>query len=397
MVDIESVQTLKKTTGAAEKKNRRNSSFELLRILSMIMILSFHLISQQEYVLKSLPFSIKQVILLFFSCTGAIGVVVFFGISAWFLCMSDLTGTTFVKSSLKRIWLLEREVLFYSFLLLAAFLVYDRSMVTFGLIRLTFMPSTRGMWWYVTSYVVFLLLYPFLTVGLHKIGKRMHGALCLCLIATCGLIYGLLPFWVLNFVPYSFMGFIYLYVLISYYRWYMKELTAKTGWLLIVVGLFMLFASILILAFLYASTGRSWFLDHELYLDDQFKLPVVLVGFGLLLIASHANFVSTPINFIAKTTFGVYLIHQHPLSMQLLQRLSLVEHVYDSHFAIFYVIGVLLAVFAFCSLIDMLRIFVFRFTVDRHPGRLFDKLTAWISDRTVITRIHTMLNSLNRV
>lgn len=41
---------------------------------------------------------------------GKVGVVIFFTISAWFFLDKEQT----IKSNLKRIWILEREVLFWS-------------------------------------------------------------------------------------------------------------------------------------------------------------------------------------------------------------------------------------------------------------------------------------------
>lgn len=379
----------------------RNSSFELLRIIAMFMILSFHLIHQNEFVLKSMSFPIKQFVLLLFSCMGTVGVVIFFGISAWFLCTQIQSGTGFVRSSFKRIWLLERTVLFYSLIIAAAFYLYDSTLVNRGLILFSFTPTLLGRWWYVTAYVVFLIFYPFITIGLRKMGQNMHGALCLCFIVGCGLLYGLTPFWVLDFIPYSFMGFIYIYVLIAYYRWYMPKFKAKTGWWMIAIGSITLISSILVLAVLYVHTGKQWFLERELYLDDPFKLPVVVIGLGILLVASRIQFVSKPINFIAKTTFGVYLIHQHPLFRNLLKQVSPVARVYERPFAIFYVISILITIFAICSVLDMLRIMLFRITIDRHKGAWFDKLTLWISNRPLWNRMVTYFtphidNSSNR-
>ena len=54
---------------------------------------------------------------------GKVGVVTFFSISAWFFLDREQT----IKSNLKRVWIMERELLSWSLMLPAFYLVFDRS------------------------------------------------------------------------------------------------------------------------------------------------------------------------------------------------------------------------------------------------------------------------------
>ena len=71
-----------------------------------------------------------------------VGVVIFFTISAWFFLDKEQT----IKSNLKRIWILEREVLFWSLVPLAFFLVFDRTALGMKLIVRSVAPTTMGLW-----------------------------------------------------------------------------------------------------------------------------------------------------------------------------------------------------------------------------------------------------------
>ena len=96
---------------------QRKSSIELLRLLSMLMIVSFHLCvgNRYDWFLAQPPTPTK-VAYQFLMGGGWVGNFIFFTISIWFLL--DRQNT--LKSSLKRIWILERELLFWSLALCPA-------------------------------------------------------------------------------------------------------------------------------------------------------------------------------------------------------------------------------------------------------------------------------------
>ena len=71
---------------------------------------------------------------------GKIGVVIFFSISAWFFLDREQT----IKSNLKRVWIMERELLFYSLILVAFYLVFDRADLGAKLMVKSFAPLSTG-------------------------------------------------------------------------------------------------------------------------------------------------------------------------------------------------------------------------------------------------------------
>ena len=52
-------------------------------------------------------------------------------------------------------------------------------------------PISSNALWYATAYIMFLLLYPFVTAALRAIGQSMHARLALVLFAVWGIAYGL--------------------------------------------------------------------------------------------------------------------------------------------------------------------------------------------------------------
>lgn len=88
---------------------QRNSSIELLRIIAMFMILMCHFIVHNGYDVLKLPLGPERIFLqLVMQSGGTIGVDIFFSISAWFFLDKKQT----VKSKLRRVCIMERELLF---------------------------------------------------------------------------------------------------------------------------------------------------------------------------------------------------------------------------------------------------------------------------------------------
>ena len=190
-------------------RGQRNSSIELLRIIAMFMILSHHFIVHNAYDVLKLPLGPERIFFqLVMQGGGKIGVVIFFSISAWFFLDKEQT----IKSNLKRVWIMERELLFWSLSLVAFYLAFDSADLSMMNMMKSFAPLTTSVWWYATSYAIFLALLPFLSKGLKALGKKYHLALSTTVLAIWGLT---------SFIPGmigigdGFLGFIYLFILIG--------------------------------------------------------------------------------------------------------------------------------------------------------------------------------------
>ncbi len=86
-------------------RSGRSSSLELLRILAALMIVARHLVGE-----NALDVSVQALSLLKVACQsvvyagGKVGVVLFFLISAWFLCEGEQTP----RGCARRVWIMER-------------------------------------------------------------------------------------------------------------------------------------------------------------------------------------------------------------------------------------------------------------------------------------------------
>lgn len=342
----------------------RNSSIELLRIIAMFMILMHHFIVHNGYDVLKLPLGPERIFFqLVMAGGGKVGVVIFFSISAWFFLDKEQT----IKSNLKRVWIMERELLFWSLTLVAFYLVFDRTDLGMKLMVKSIAPLSMGLWWYATAYAIFLALLPFLSRGLKALGREYHLALA----ATVLTIWGLL-----SFIPGAqslsdnVFGFIYVFILISAYKWYMKPFTTKQIWLLtgIGFGFFLLYT---------VASATLSLMGHDMgiFITGSWRLPVVMVGFGMFLLFDRITFHSRAVNRIAQSAFSIYLITDYAASEKLLWvRLFNLQNLYQQPWAILLILGILLAIYAICTLLDFIRQALFAVTVDRRRGHWFELL-----------------------
>ncbi|WP_254150059.1 hypothetical protein [Bifidobacterium bifidum] len=111
-------------------------------------------------------------------------------------------------------------------------------------------------------------------------------------------------------------------------------------------------------------------------------LPVTMIGFGVFLLFDRVTFHSRVINRIAQSAFAVYLITDYAASEKLLwTRLFNLQDLYQQSFAILQILGILLAIYAVCTLLDFIRQALFAATIDRCRGRWFDLLWDKVSNR----------------
>lgn len=330
----------------------------------MFMILEHHFVVHNGFKASEVPIGFERFFLIvFMSDVGKIGVVVFFTISSWFLIDKEIT----FRSSLKRLWILEKEVLYYSLILGIAY--YSIHLIGAKTFAKSLLPLTTNTWWYVSSYALFLLLLPFIASGLHSLGREKH-------LLLAGISFILLG--ILKYVPGypasddSYATFVLLFVIISAYKMYILPMNMMQSAICIAIG-----ASFMILRFaffevIYVLAG----LNKPDALSHGYVFPVLMVGFGLFSLCNAISFHSAVINRIAKSSFAVYLITDYAASEKLLWgQIFNLRYFYQDSFAIVKILAILLAIYCVCTIVDFLRQFIFSVTIGRNPGRWFDMLT----------------------
>ena len=277
-------------------RNKRETGFEILRILAMFFIMLVHLLNAGGMLKNAVDSTLPWHKLLYAFFTPAVNVFVL--VSAYFMVSSKL--------KLKRLINLWCQVVFYcvvSYLICSLFIYDDFSIKT--LIG-CFFPIIRKKYWFFSAYFVLMLLSPFLNKILNNATKKeLYGLSVLLFVLSY--LYMKQPInqiFNLN-VGYSVAWFVCLYIFAGTLR--LHPINIKKRYVLIIY----LVSTALLWMFNIVSIDNYWFYLISNSLDYTSPL-VVIASISLLLMFSNVNiknlYIHNAICYISSLTFGIYLI-----------------------------------------------------------------------------------------
>ena len=354
----------------------RSSNLELYRIICMIMIVAHHYVMSVNAAFSESLESANSIFLSLFGAWGKTGINCFMMITGYFMCTSKITIKKFLKLML--------QVYFYQIIIYLIFLIAGKETVSFQRIMVLLMPVWGFSKNFTSCFIAFWLTIPFLTVLVQHLNKRQHELLILLALILYTFLYQIPKF---N-VEYNYITwFGIIFFIASYIRLHpcpLFENRKLWGWLTLasvviasasIVGLQLLLGS-------YHNLGFSYYFVS----DSNAILAVVIAVCSFLWFKNLAINYSKTINAFGAATFGVLLIHTTGAMVKWLwvDVVDGVGHYYNSSLGnlILYSVGVVLAVFLICNLIDQLRI-----------NTLEKRFFKWY-DKELATRADTFVNKL---
>ena len=340
--------------------NTRDSAMELLRIITMFLIVLHHFTVHSGNVFANSDLSIERFWLATIQLGGKVGNNLFVLLSGYFLINSRGCIINF-----KRIIKYCFQVWFYSIgISIMVFLMFPETMSIRNIINSIF-PLASSTWWFATSYFVLYLLHPFLNKMIYALNKKEHATLC-CILMVLWCIFP--TFLNLFFESSNVLWFITLYIIAAFIRIHDFQLEKRKTLFLLIYSL--LFTYIATFIFIYVGSIWQPIASKAMFFYNQDKLNILLISIATFLIfkgmkMSHCS----SVNKIASCAFGVYLIHEHPLFRDLLwQGIFSKAAFQESILLIPYSLVVSCVVFCLCCLIDIARqIFIER--------KIFSKLS----------------------
>jgi hypothetical protein len=335
------------TTNEKNQSGARQSNIELLRIFAMFAIVMHHYVTHgtTNFVYLDAPLSVQNVFALFLGSFGRPAVGIFVLICGYFSIKSNFKLPRFVS--------LIVQVFSYSviLLLLSIFILPGGSAIGREEVFASLFPTAYGTYWFATTYVVLILLSPYINKLLLNLTQKQHKAL----IAIFVVIWCLLP----TLIGASFSGsdlayFVSLYTIAAYLRLYPLKINASRHFALFGFWVFVVFTSTAMSSYLLNYSGV--FRKYITFFTEYNRLPAAMCALELFLAMSQTKpFYSKLINGIASTTFGIYLIHDNFLIRPLLWGTIFDSSAYvgTSLYFVHFFVSVLI-VFVSCSLIDAL-------------------------------------------
>ena len=208
------------------KNRHRDSGLELFRIITMLLIVAHHYVVNSGLTepggpIGLQPFTAKSLFLLIFGAWGKTGINCFLMITGYFMCKSHITLKKFLKLLL--------EVEFYNIVIYIIFLIAGVENFSFIELIKALLPVTSVSSGFVSCYLLFFLLIPFLNILISNIDEKQHLRLTALLLFAYTIL-GTIPSVsvTLNYVSW----FSVIYFVSSYFRLYPKKIFAnKKFWI----------------------------------------------------------------------------------------------------------------------------------------------------------------------
>lgn len=331
--NLNNLKKLDKNTNLV--KPARESGLELLRIIAMLFIVMHHAVMfsgvNSSNILESKIFDILQI-------GGKLGVNLFVLISAYFMVNKSF--------KLSRILKIIFETFFYSVFIYLIFIAFGKTNFTIDEFILNFFPVIFERWWFVTTFVLLMILSPFLNIIIKSVSKNLLLVISIVLFAY-GVGVNEILLKVGNYLGVgltSYMNkllwFVTLYFVASYIRLYNINLNK-------ILNIILIFCVwIFRVLFTVYSKREIWF---------EWAIGNAIMSILLLLFFKNLKFRNKYINLIALTTFGIYLIHENVYIRGFWGSIVKLFYSFLGSYILTFLLVVLL-VFIICMVIDLIRI-----------------------------------------
>lgn len=347
-----------------EKTNIRKSNIELLRIIGILTIIAHHYVVNSGIMDAFEPgsTSANYVFLTLWGMWGKTAINVFILISGYFMCTSNLTLRRYCKVFLE--WVLYHFGI-YLIMLAAGYETAGLNRI-FDLLFEIFRYA-NGSGNFENSFLIFYLFIPFINILIRSITKAEFKKFVLLLIFMFTI---LSTFFFNTFIFGEVFWFIAVYFIGAYLRFYPPawSVSFKASRRLLILSLGLAYASVVFMILIGAVIHNG---SATFFLYDANKLGAVLVS--VMMFTTFKNLrvgYSKVINLIAKTTFGILLIHSSSNAMRrfLWNDLLHVDTFYSLPLISLICRSVLIVagIFVVCSLIDMIRIYLIEKPVFNH-------------------------------
>ena len=329
---------------------KRNSNIELLRIICMVMVVTLHSLSFTGILGTYRSFSFNGTIVWILEALSFVAVNCYVLISAYFMCDK--------KTSFKKNLKLWTQVFFYSLLFLIIGMILKGEITTFEKIKYIFPFSTK-VYWFPVIYMLLTLLSPILNTLIEKIQKRQY----LYLLSINAITFSIIPYIFQVTDNYDYGGgygivwFINLYLIAGYLKKHFDISRIKKRTCLLT---YLITCLLTYLIFVIIETFKIPMFSPDFFYTYPFLL-IVIASIALLLLFLKIEIKNEKVNkvilFLSPLTFGVYLIHEHPIV-----RAKLWGGVtpFLIKFSLLKQIAVVLVVYIICSIIEYIRTILFK-------------------------------------
>ena len=282
---------------------KRNSSIELLKLISIILIVLSHAAASAPIATKNggdlvLLNSLKITI----TNLGQIGNCIFFVSSVWLLLESyNVKINKAIKMIVESFC---TSVFCLAIVLLAGYNIPLKEIV------FSFFPLTFGFYWFISCYILIYLIHPYINYVIEKLSQFQ----LFCIVSSFVLLYSVYVL-ILGgdyFYYNELIGFLSLYFITAYFKKYSNnKLSSKKLCILILLPSLLWIIGSVFLAILAANVAS--FSNKSLWLNKFINPCFVAIALGLVSFANKRKFYLASINYLSSLTLIVFMLHNNKL------------------------------------------------------------------------------------
>lgn len=325
---------------------QRQSNIELLRVISMFMVLLGH-----YYVLSYFDsgntISFNLLGMQFLGAWSKVAVDIFVIITGYFLVNQIFRWNKVLK--------LLSCTYFWGIIILLLGLVLGLSIKTDYIYKSIFPLTPLN--WFARSYLLLYVSIPLFNKIINSVSKARLGQIIIALTT----IFYTIPTLISTFISgggylTSYFTFGIMYMIGAYIRKYGDEKLDKISIYTGIMSIILILASIL-WNDIHMHEGL-----YIMYLAHKGNSVVgLLAAIGIFTIFKNIKISYSPfINTLASTTFAVYLIHNNPIiSDWLWNTVVQANNYFDSPFFLLHMVSITTLIFVFCSMIELIRLNIF--------------------------------------
>ncbi len=335
-----------------QNSTKRNTNFELLRIICMLMIITWHYIIHTK--LLSMPniTTINFILLTIIKYICIVAVNCYVLISGYYLCKS--------KFKVKKVLKLIGTVIFYSAGIQLIFYITGQDNSKLNLFN-SFFPFITSQYWFFTTYIFMYIISPFLNIVIAKINKVQFKFLIAILFICASVIKTIYPY--NTSIGGNALFFIMLYFIAAYIRLFDENKTKKVYWLILYFVFVIALVAVEIMTYNIFEVSNV-FLNYLHVMNGNHNILVVLSSISLFMFFKNVNIkkekVKSVICKIAPLTFGIYLIHDHNLVRKLLWSSVNADKYINTSYIFIHILEITIIIFSVCAIIEFIRKIVFK-------------------------------------
>lgn len=291
-----------------DKKNVRYNNIDLVKIISMFLIMLSHIIPynyinrSSEYIDITIASADSlNIMLQLIRYLGQVGNIIFLICSIWFLCEKK-------KINWKKIINIILNCSTVSIVCLLVLLALGYNIPTKIIVK-QFFPIIFANNWFIAPYILLILIFPFLNMIIEKITYKTHRNISIffALFTTSEFIFEN------KYIYNYFITFISLYFIVSFLKKYkiVQISNVKRNVIILFLSSFTLFVFVIILNLLGLNISM---LSNKMQYFTNIKNPIVfLVSMSIFNIFRSIKIKSTIVQKISSTTLLLYIIHDNYL------------------------------------------------------------------------------------